>query len=191
VLLSGSAGGYYGNGGDKVLDEAMAAGRDFPSELCASWESAARAAEQSAVRVCLLRAGLVLSQHGGLLGRMLLPFKLALGARLGDGKQWMSWVHIDDYVAMVVRLMNDTSLSGAFNMTAPTPVTNTEFTQTLAQTLHRPALFVAPSFVLKLAMGERACLLLEGQRVIPKRLQSSGFQFAHPRLDGALLDLLK
>ena len=191
VLLSGSAVGYYGNGGDKVLDEAMAAGHDFPSELCASWESAARAAEQSAVRVCLLRTGLVLSLRGGLLGRMLLPFKLALGARLGDGKQWMSWVHIDDYVAMVVRLMNDTSLSGAFNMTAPTPVTNTEFTQTLAQTLHRPALFVAPSFVLKLAMGERACLLLEGQHVIPKRLQSSGFQFAHPRLDGALLDLLQ
>jgi uncharacterized protein (TIGR01777 family) len=191
VLLSGSAVGYYGSGGEMVLDEAMAAGHDFPSELCASWESAARAAEQSGVRVCLLRTGLVLSDRGGLLGRMLLPFKLALGARLGDGKQWMSWVHIDDYVAMVVRLMNDTSLSGAFNMTAPTPVTNAEFTQTLAQTLHRPALFVAPGFVLKLAMGERACLLLEGQRVIPKRLQSSGFQFAHPRLDGALLDLLK
>lgn len=191
VLLSGSAVGYYGNGGDTVLDEAMAAGHDFPSELCASWESAARAAEQNGVRVCLLRTGLVLSKRGGLLGRMLLPFKLALGARLGDGKQWMSWVHIEDYVAMVVRLLHDASLNGAFNMTAPAPVTNTEFTQTLAQTLHRPALFVAPSFVLKLAMGERACLLLEGQRVIPKRLQSSGFQFAHPRLDGALLDLLK
>jgi uncharacterized protein (TIGR01777 family) len=191
VLLSGSAVGYYGSGGEMVLDEAMAAGHDFPSELCASWESAARAAEQSGVRVCLLRTGLVLSDRGGLLGRMLLPFKLALGARLGDGKQWMSWVHIDDYVAMVVRLLHDASLNGAFNMTAPAPVTNTEFTQTLAQTLHRPALFVAPSFVLKLAMGERACLLLEGQHVIPKRLQSSGFQFAHPRLDGALLDLLK
>ena len=191
VLLSGSAVGYYGSGGEMVLDEAMAAGHDFPSELCASWESAARAAEQSGVRVCLLRTGLVLSDRGGLLGRMLLPFKLALGARLGDGKQWMSWVHIEDYVAMVVRLLHDASLNGAFNMTAPAPVTNTEFTQTLAQTLHRPALFVAPGFVLKLAMGERACLLLEGQRVIPKRLQSSGFQFAHPRLDGALLDLLK
>lgn len=191
VLLSGSAVGYYGNGGEKVLDEAMAAGHDFPSELCASWENAACAAEHSGVRVCLLRTGLVLSKKGGLLGRMLLPFKLALGARLGDGKQWMSWVHIDDYVAMVLRLLNDASLNGAFNMTAPVPVTNAEFTQTLAQTLHRPALFVAPSFALKLAMGERACLLLEGQQVIPKRLESSGFQFAHPRLDGALQDLLK
>jgi len=191
VLLSGSAVGYYGNGGDTVLDEAMAAGHDFPAELCATWESAARVAEQSGVRVCLLRTGLVLSKQGGLLGRMLLPFKLAMGARLGDGKQWMSWVHIDDYVAMVLRLLNDASLNGAFNMTAPAPVTNSEFTQTLAQTLHRPALFVAPSFVLKLAMGERACLLLEGQRVIPKRFASSGFQFAHPSLEGALQDLLK
>lgn len=191
VLLSGSAVGYYGNGGETVLDEGMAAGHDFPSELCASWESAACAAEQSGVRVCLLRTGLVLSKRGGLLGRMLLPFKLALGARLGDGKQWMSWVHIDDYVAMVLRLLKDASLNGVFNMTAPAPFTNTEFTQTLAQTLHRPALFVAPSFVLKLAMGERACLLLEGQRVIPKRLESAGFQFAHPELEGALQDLLK
>lgn len=191
VLLSGSAVGYYGNGGDTVLDEAMAAGHDFPAELCASWEKAARAAEQSGVRVCLLRTGLVLSKQGGLLGRMLLPFKLAMGARLGDGKQWMSWVHIDDYVAMVLRLLNDDSLNGAFNMTAPAPATNAEFTRTLAQTLHRPALFVAPSFALKLAMGERACLLLEGQRVLPKRLESSNFQFAHPRLEGALHDLLK
>lgn len=191
VLLSGSAVGYYGNGGDTVLDEAMAAGHDFPSELCASWERAARAAEQSGVRVCLLRTGLVLSQRGGLLGRMLLPFKLALGARLGNGQQWMSWVHIDDYVAMVLRLLNDASLNGAFNMTAPAPVTNAEFTRTLARTLHRPALFVAPSFALKLAMGERACLLLEGQRVLPKRFQSSNFQFVHPRLDDALQDLLK
>jgi len=191
VLLSGSAVGYYGNAGDTVLDEATAAGHDFSAELCAAWESAARGAEQSGVRVCLLRTGLVLSKQGGLLGRMLLPFKLALGARLGDGKQWMSWVHIDDYVAMVLRLLKDSSLNGAFNMTATVPVTNAVFTQTLAQTLQRPALFVAPSFALKLAMGERACLLLEGQRVIPKRLESSGFQFAHPRLDGALQDLLK
>jgi uncharacterized protein (TIGR01777 family) len=183
--------GYYGDGGDTVLDESIAAGHDFPSELCASWENAARAAEVSGVRVCLLRTGLVLSKHGGLLGRMLLPFKLALGARLGAGKQWMSWVHIDDYVAMVLRLLNDTSLNGAFNMTAPAPVTNAEFTQTLGQTLHRPALFVAPSFVLKLALGERACLLLEGQRVLPKQLEASGFQFAHPRLAGALQDLLE
>ncbi|MFA6121327.1 MAG: TIGR01777 family oxidoreductase [Sideroxydans sp.] len=191
VLLSGSAVGYYGNGGDAALDEVVAAGHDFPAELCAAWESAARGAEQSGVRVCLLRTGLVLSKQGGLLGRMLLPFKLAMGARLGDGKQWMSWVHIDDYVSMVLRLLNDASLNGAFNMTAPAPVTNAEFTRTLAQTLHRPALFVAPSFALKSAMGERACLLLEGQRVLPKRLESLGLQFAHPRLDGALQDLLK
>lgn len=191
VLLSGSAVGYYGNAGDAALDESMAAGHDFPAELCATWESEARVAELSGVRVCLLRTGLVLSKQGGLLGRMLLPFKLALGARLGDGKQWMSWVHIDDYVAMVLRLLNDASLNGAFNMTAPVPVTNAEFTQALAQTLHRPALFIAPAFVLRLVMGERACLLLEGQRVLPKRLESSGFLFAHPRLERALQDLLK
>jgi uncharacterized protein (TIGR01777 family) len=190
VLLSGSAVGYYGNGGDKELYESTGAGADFSANLCRDWETVALAAKTSGVRVCLLRTGLVLSNSGGLLGKMLLPFKLGMGARLGNGKQWMSWVHIDDYVAMVLRLLADKQLSGPFNMTAPNPVINAQFTQALAHRLHRPAFFVAPDFVLRLAMGERAALMLEGQRVLPANLTDAGFQFKYPKLDSALANLL-
>jgi uncharacterized protein len=190
VLLSGSAVGYYGNCGDKELYESTSAGNDFAASLCRDWEGAALAAKASGVRVCLLRTGLVLSRNGGLLGKMLLPFKLGMGARLGNGKQWMSWVHIDDYVAMVLHLLQDEQLSGPFNMTAPNPVTNAEFTKLLAHTLHRPALFVVPDFMLRLAMGERATLMLEGQRVLPANLTDAGYQFNCPKLANALDDLL-
>ena len=122
VLLSGSAVGYYGDRGDAVLDESAAGGEDFAAKLCQAWEEAALGAQILGVRVCLLRTGLVLSRHGGLLGRMLPPFRLGLGARLGGGKQWMSWVHIDDYVAMLLFLLNDSGISGPCNMTAPQPV---------------------------------------------------------------------
>ena len=190
VLLSGSAVGYYGNRGDVVLDEFASAGDDFAAQLCRAWEQAAHGAENSGVRLCLLRTGLVLSRRGGLLGRMLPPFKLGLGARLCDGKQWMSWVHIDDYVAMLIGLLNDTLASGPYNMTAPQPVTNAEFTATMAKVLRRPALFVAPAMLLKAAMGERANLLLEGQRVLPKKMEQAGYRFSFPNLEDALRDLL-
>ncbi len=190
VLLSGSAVGYYGDGGDLELDESFNAGTDFAADVCRDWELAACAAEELGLRVCLLRTGLVLSEDGGLLGRMRLPFKLGMGARLGDGKQWMSWVHIDDYVQMVLSLLEDEQMRGPFNMTAPQPVTNAEFTRTLAHALHRPAIFVAPGLVLRLAMGERAALLLEGQRVLPVKLAASGYQFKFPVLVSALKDVL-
>ncbi len=190
VLLSGSAIGYYGNGGDTELSETSGVGGDFAAKLCMAWETAALSAEQYGVRVCLLRTGLVLAKEGGLLGKLLLPFKLAMGAQLGNGKQWMSWVHIDDYVAMVIALLNNSQLSGPFNMTAPHPVTNKEFTQKLAHALHRPALFFAPAFFLKFAMGERASLLLEGQRVLPKKLEVFGSKFRYSKLENALNQLL-
>lgn len=190
VLLSGSAVGFYGNRGDTELAETAGMGNDFAARLCNSWEQAALGAEIQGVRVCLLRTGLVLSPQGGLLGRMLLPFKLGLGTRLGDGKQWMSWVHIEDYVAMVLRLLRDEQLRGSFNMTAPQPVTNAEFTRKLASVLHRPAFFVAPSIVLKLAIGERSALLLEGQRVLPKNIEAAGYNFLFSDLECALEDLL-
>lgn len=190
VLLSGSAVGYYGNRGDAVLDESAAAGEDFAARLCRVWEEAALGAESTGVRVCLLRTGLVLSRHGGLLGRMLLPFKLGLGARLGDGKQWMSWIHIDDYVAMLLGLLRNAQASGPYNMTAPQPVTNKEFTAALAAALHRPAPFIMPAILLKPVMGERACLLLEGQRALPQRLGVTGYRFAFTKLADALQDLL-
>ena len=190
VLLSGSAVGYYGNRGDEELDEAADAGLDFAAHLCKAWEDAALAAEQVGVRVCLLRTGLVLSNNGGLLGRMLPPFKLGLGARLGGGKQWMSWVHIDDYVAMLLRLLNDAQAEGPYNMTAPQPVTNREFTATLAKALHRHALFAAPAPLLKLALGERACLMVEGQKVLPARISAAGYRFQFSNLADALSNLL-
>ena len=190
VLLSGSAVGYYGNRGDAALDESAAAGEDFAARLCKAWEDAASAAENKGVRVCLLRTGLVLSRDGGLLGRMLLPFKLGLGARLGDGKQWMSWVHVDDYVAMLLSLLRNAQASGSYNMTAPQPATNAEFTAVLAAVLHRPAPFIVLARLLKLGMGERACLLLEGQRVLPKRMEEARYRFAFTNLADALHDLL-
>ncbi len=191
VLLSGSAVGFYGNGGDKELYESASAGNDFAASLCQDWERAGLAAKASGVRVCSLRTGLVLSKSGGLLGKMLLPFKLGLGARLGNGKQWMSWVHIDDYVAMVLCLLQDDQMSGPFNMTAPNPVTNADFTRVLARTLHRPAILVAPATMLRLAMGERVALLLEGQRVLPANLTDAGYQFKYPQLGSALDALLR
>lgn len=190
VLLSGSAVGYYGNRGDAALDEASPPGEDFPARLCMAWEDAALAAQSAGVRVCLLRTGLVLSRHGGLLGRMLPPFRLGLGPRLGDGRQWISWVHIDDYVAMLLGLLNDANARGPYNMTAPRPATNAEFTATLAATLHRPAPFVVPAMLLRLGMGERACLLLEGQRALPDRMETAGYRHTHANLADALRGLL-
>ncbi len=189
VLLSGSAIGYYGDRGDDMLDEADDAGDDFPARLCVAWEAAARVAEEVGVRVCLLRTGLVLSNDGGLLGRMVPPFKLGMGARIGDGRQWMSWVHINDYVAMVLKLLHDAQSGGPYNMTSPQPVTNKEFTAALAAVLHRPARFVAPASLVKLGMGERACLLLQGQRVLPGKMGAQ-YRFAYTPLADALSDLL-
>jgi len=188
VLLSGSAVGYYGDRGDTVLDENAGAGAGFSAELCKAWEGAARAAEP-AVRVCLLRTSPVLSRDGGLLGKMLPPFKLGLGARLGGGRQWMSWIHIDDYVALVLRLLQDAQARGPFNMAAPEPATNREFTAALAQAVQRPAWFVAPAWLLRLGMGERASLMLEGQRVVPGKFIAAGHVFRFPHLADALRDV--
>ena len=190
VLLSGSAIGYYGGRGNQEMVETSGPGDDFPAQLCIDWEAAALEAEKYGVRVCLLRTGLILSRDGGLLARMLMPFRLGLGARLGDGKQWMSWIHIDDYVQYLLRLLKDEQLSGPFDMTSPQPVTNAEFTRILAMVLHRPAVFVAPVTMLKLAMGERAALVLEGQRVLPARLEAKGVQCGHPELESALRAIL-
>jgi uncharacterized protein (TIGR01777 family) len=190
VLISGSAVGYYGNRDDAVLDETASAGEDFGAQLCKAWEDSARTAEEIGVRVCLLRTGLVLSRDGGMLGRMLPPFRLGLGVRLSNGKQWMSWIHIDDYTEIVLGLLDDSQASGPYNMTAPRPVTNVEFTAVLAKALHRPAVFVAPAWLLKLAMGERASLLLEGQKVLPEKITAAGYQFRFADLAGAIDNLL-
>ncbi len=192
ILLSGSAVGYYGDhrDNDMPLSESAQAGTDFPALLCSAWEAEAMHAQELGVRVCLLRTGLVLSADGGLLRRMLLPFQLGLGTQLGNGRQWMSWIHIDDYVEIVIRLLATRTAEGPFNMTAPHAVRNAEFTSRLAAALRRPAWFTAPAIVLKLAMGARSMLLLGGQRVTPARISEMGFSFKYPALDDALKALL-
>lgn len=195
VLINGSAIGFYGDQADKILDERSGFKGDFAHQLCAEWERAACKAAEHGVRVCLLRIGLVIGRkinnRGGFLQRMLLPFKLFLGGRIGDGKQWMSWVHRDDLVAMIEMLLNADELSGVFNGTAPNPVTNQSFTDTLAKVLQRPAVFPLPAILLKSAMGEMASLLLGGQRVIPKRFVDEGYHFKFTSLEQALKDVIR
>lgn len=191
VLLSGSAIGFYGMHEDLSLTEDDASGHDFSAQLCAAWEQAALEAQDAGVRVVLLRTGLVMDEAGGLLKKMLLPFRMAMGSRLGDGRQWMSWIHRQDYLRAVLSLLDDHRARGAFNLTAPYPVTNAQFTQALANAVHRPAVFFAPATILKLALGERSDLLLSGQKVVPHALSERGFKFEFADLPGALRDLLK
>jgi len=186
VFLSGSAIGYYGNCNDEKLDESCSAGHDFAADLCSAWERAALQAE--GVRVCLLRTGLVLSGKGGILAKMLLP--LGMGVRFGNGMQWMSWIHIEDYTQIILRLIADEKISGAVNMTAPNPVTNEDFTRTLVEVRHGLLSFSSPAFMLKLMLGERAALVLEGQRVLPVKVLASGYTFRYPQLSSALGNLL-
>ena len=190
VFLSGSAIGFYGNQGDTILDETSPGHDDFGHQLCAEWEQQAKKAKEQGVRVCLLRTGLVIGAQGGFLQPMLMPFKLGLGGRLGSGEQWMPWIHIDDHVAICLALLNNTELEGAFNLTAPNPVTNQNFAQTLAGILHRPAFLPAPAWVLKLMLGEMSELLLGSQRVVPKRMLDAGYSFKFTELDAALRDVL-
>jgi uncharacterized protein (TIGR01777 family) len=192
VLISGSAIGVYGDQGDTVLDEdSGGGGEDFGRRLCVAWEASARQAEDLGVRVCLLRTGLVIGKHGGFLEKMLLPFRLGLGGRIGDGRQWMSWIHLRDHVAMTLFLLESPRLRGVFNATAPEPVTNAEFVRCLAGLLNRPALLPLPAALLKLGLGEMAELLLGGQRVLPRRAQAEGFRFSFETLEPALRDVLE
>jgi uncharacterized protein len=190
VFLSGSAIGFYGNQGDTILDEISPGQDDFGHQLCVAWENEAEKATEYGVRVCKLRTGLVIGKNGGFLQPMILPFKLGLGGRLGSGKQWMSWVHIDDHVAICLALLNSTELDGPFNLTAPNPVTNQVFTQTLAKTLHRSAFLPLPVWVLKPLLGEMFELLLGSQRVIPKRILGANYQFKFTELSAALRQVL-
>lgn len=192
VLVNGSAIGWYGPRGDEVLTENSAPGEGFAAELCAKWEAVATSAETLGVRVACVRIGIVLGLPGGALGQMLPPFKLGLGGRLGSGRQWMSWVHRDDLVALMLRLVEDDSLRGAFNGTAPEPVRNADFTRALGRALKRPAVLPMPGFALRTLVGEMADeLLLQGQQVRPERALAAGFTFRYPTLDAALAQVLK
>ena len=186
VLVSGSAIGWYGPCGDEELSEESPSGTDFSAGLCRAWEAEAIKAEAFGVRVCRVRTGIVLDRDGGALKKMLLPFRLGIGGRMGDGRQWMSWIARSDLVALLRWLAEGADASGAYNGTAPTPVRNAEFARTLASALHRPALLATPALALKLLFGEMADLLLTGQRVLPVRATASGFHFRYPDLASAL-----
>jgi uncharacterized protein (TIGR01777 family) len=192
VLLSGSAIGVYGDQGDVLLTEAsVSSTADFPQSLCQDWEQTALQAEQLGVRVCLIRTGLVLDSGGGLLQRMLPAFRLGLGGQLGHGGQWMSWIHRRDWVAIADLLLNNPELHGAFNATAPQPVTNLEFSRCLAKQLQRPMLLPLPARLLKTLFGEMSELMLGSQRVIPERLLKLGFEFQFNALETALKQILE
>ena len=192
VLVSASAIGYYGNRGDDMLTEDEPPGRDFGAQVCVAWEDETKAAAEAGIRVVRTRTGLVLAKQGGLLQRMLLPFKLGIGGRLGSGTQYMSWITLDDDISAIVHLLDTASLSGPVNLTAPNPVRNTEFTASLGLAVHRPTILPTPMFGLKIVYGgELVETLLGSQRVSSEKLQESGFEFAHPELGGALDTILR
>ncbi len=190
TLVQASAVGYYGPHGDEEVTEDTPPGSDFLAQLAVEWEASTAPLEQYGIRRVILRTGVVLSREGGALPRMLLPFRLGVGGRLGSGRQWFPWIHIADEVGAIRFLMEKESAQGPYNLTAPHPVTNAEFTRALGEVLHRPTLFAVPAFALRLLFGEMATVLLEGQRAVPKRLLEAGYSFRFTDIRRALEDLL-
>lgn len=191
VFVCASAIGYYGNRGDEVLTEDSSSGSDFLSDVCREWEGAAQAAADGGIRTAFTRFGLVLSRDGGALQKMLLPFRLGLGGRVGSGQQWWSWVDLRDVVGAILHVIKS-NLQGPVNMVAPNPVTNIEFTKMLGDVLSRPTIFPMPAFAARLAFGQMADeLLLSSQRVAPVKLKESGYQFKFTDLRSSLQAILK
>lgn len=191
VIVCASAIGYYGERGEEILREESPPGSGFLSDVCRAWEAAAEPAARRGVRVVHLRIGVVLSAAGGALARMLLPFKLGMGGRLGSGRQYMSWIVLDDMVGVMQAALTNETLRGAVNAVAPRPVTNLEFTKTLGRVLSRPTLFPFPAFAARLAFGQMADeILLASTRVEPARLLAAGYKFRYPELGGALWHVL-
>jgi uncharacterized protein len=192
VFICSSAIGYYGNRGDEVLREESSPGSGFLAEVCREWEAATHAAAESGIRTVQMRTGVVLSPKGGALGKMLLPFKMGVGGRIGDGRQWMSWIDIHDMVGAIHHILKTDLVQGPVNMVAPRPVTNAEFTETLGRTLSRPTIFPMPAFAVKLAFGEMGEeVLLGSQRVEPTKLVMSGYPFRFRELRGSLESALR
>jgi hypothetical protein len=187
VFIQGSAIGYYGTAGDDVFDERSPAGSDFLATLCRDWEAEGRGAEAFGCRVVLVRTGIALARDGGALRKMLLPFQLGLGGPIASGRQYMSWIHRDDWAALVVWALETAAVTGAINATAPSPVTNAEFSRALGAALHRPAVLPMPGFALRLLVGELADAgLINGQRVVPRRALAMGFKFKYPEIGAAM-----
>jgi len=192
IFISASAIGFYGDRGEESLTEASSSGKDFLSKITRDWEAAAIKAEQFGARTVLARFGIILSKNGGALPQMLTPFKLGAGGKLGSGKQWMSWISLDDAITAIRTAITDANLSGPINIVAPNPARNADFTRALAKVLHRPAILPAPAFALRLALGEMAdALLLSSQRVVPEKLTQQHFKFQYADLESALRRALK
>jgi uncharacterized protein (TIGR01777 family) len=186
LFMSGSAIGIYGRQGDHVIDEEYPSfNKEFTHDVCAKWEAISLSASSDITRVAVLRTGIVLSNKGGALDKMYLPFKMGGGGKIGNGKQFMSWIHIEDMINGILHIINDKQLKGAVNLTAPYAVTNRIFSETLAKQLKRPCFCTIPEWVLKLLLGEMSDLILYGQNVVPKKLLDSGFTFAYPKINQA------
>jgi uncharacterized protein (TIGR01777 family) len=190
VLVNATAIGYYGPHGDEELTEASPPGDDTLARIAIDWEDAARAAEPLGVRVARIRIGVVLDKEGGALAQMLGPFKVGVGGKIGSGQQYMSWIHHQDMVGILLLALDNVGAAGAINATAPNPVTNQEFTRSLGRVLHRPTVFPVPTFALKLRFGQVAEVLTTGQRVVPQRAVALAYSFVFPALDAALTNLL-
>ncbi len=191
ILISASAIGYYGDRRNEDLNESAAAGTGFLAEVCKEWEAAALAAQKLGCRVVVLRTGVVLGDHGGALDRMMLPFKMGFGGRMGSGEQWMSWIHIEDELGLIEFALAQSKVSGPLNLTSPEPATNAQFTAALGKALGRPAFLPVPAIALRLLFGEMAGMLLAGQRVLPAAARKAGYQFRFPKLAAALADIIK
>ena len=190
VLVCASAIGYYGDSGDEHFTEVSPAGTDFLAKVCQEWEAEAQKADAFGIRVVMVRIGLVLGLGGGLLTQVLPPFKMGIGGILGSGRQWMSWIHVNDVVGIVIHALENAEIRGPLNATAPVPVRNVEFTKTLGSVLRRPTLFPVPTFGLRLLMGEFADFVVLSQNVLPEKTEVSGYDFHHRTLESALRDLL-
>jgi uncharacterized protein (TIGR01777 family) len=188
-FINASAVGFYGPRGDEQLSEDSSAGKGYLAAVCAAWEEEAKRAQELGLRVALLRTGIVLGKGRGALAKMAPPFKLFLGGPLGSGRQWMPWIHIDDVVGMILFLMDNEGASGAFNVTAPNPVTMKDFSEALGNALHRPSWAPVPAFALKLMLGEMADMLISGQRATPDAALRLGYRFKYPTIEQALQSL--
>ncbi len=191
TLVSGSAVGFYGDQGERPVSENTPPNDEFTHQLCRDWEAAAQQLSASGVRVCISRTGLVVGPAGGFLQRMLPPFRLGLGGKLGNGRQYMPWVHRDDVVNALIWMAETSTATGPYNVVSPNPARNHDFTTCLARVLKRPAILPAPAFALRAALGEMARLLLTGQNAIPQRLQEEAFEFNYPELEVALRDAIR
>ncbi|HLP87977.1 MAG TPA: TIGR01777 family oxidoreductase [Nostocaceae cyanobacterium] len=189
VLVNTSAIGYYGISETATFDETSPSGQDFLAQVCQAWEAEAQKVQDAGVRLVILRFGIVLG-NGGALGKMITPFKLFAGGPIGSGNQWFSWIHLDDLVSLIIQALTKSDMSGVYNATAPQPVRMTELSQTMGQIMHRPSWLPVPSFAIEAILGDGAIVVLEGQKVLPKRTLETGFEYKYPQLPAALTQIL-